>query len=105
MLAQKAVCNKCHTKFYYPGYPAYFACPKCKSTDVDLMYKKQICECCNGTGEVTEVIIKKFSYKYNDRHLKKDSFDKLLTNAVKEDTLFVNYKPIEKDTKQLVYSQ
>ena len=46
-----------------------------------------------------------FSYKYNERHLKKDSFDKLLENAVKEDTLFINYKPIKKDTKSLVYSQ
>jgi len=29
----------------------------------------------------------------------------LLENAVKEDTLFVNYKPIKKDTKALVYSK
>lgn len=46
-----------------------------------------------------------FSYKYNNRNLKSNSFEKLLENAVKEDTLFVNYKPIKKDTKSLVYSK
>jgi transposase-like protein len=46
-----------------------------------------------------------FSYKYNNRHLKSNSFEKLLENAVMEDTLFVNYKPIKKDTKSLVYSK
>jgi transposase-like protein len=46
-----------------------------------------------------------FSYKFNNRHLKSNSFEKLLENAVKEDTLFVNYKPIKKDTKSLVYSK
>jgi transposase-like protein len=46
-----------------------------------------------------------FSYKFNNRHLKSNSFEKLLENAVKEDTLFVNYKPIKKDTKALVYSK
>lgn len=46
-----------------------------------------------------------FSYKYNNRHLKANSFEKLLENTVKEDTLFLNYKPIKKDTKELVYSK
>jgi len=46
-----------------------------------------------------------FSYKFNNRHLKADSFEKLLENSVKEDTLFLNYKPIKKDTKALVYSK
>lgn len=46
-----------------------------------------------------------YSYKYNNRHLRTKGFEKLVENAVKMDTLFLNYKPIKKDTKRLVYSQ
>jgi len=45
-----------------------------------------------------------YSYKFNDRHLKESAFYKLLENTVSEDKLFNNYKPIKKDTKELVYS-
>lgn len=34
-----------------------------------------------------------FSYKYNNRHLQKDSFIKLLENTVKEENCLLNYKP------------
>jgi transposase-like protein len=34
-----------------------------------------------------------FSYKYNNRHLQKDSFIKLLENTVKEESCLLNYKP------------
>lgn len=46
-----------------------------------------------------------YSYKYNNRHLRKSSFQQLLMNSVKEDNLMLNYKPINKNTKTLVYSQ
>lgn len=34
-----------------------------------------------------------FSYKYNNRHLQKDAFIKLLENAVKDENCLLNYKP------------
>ncbi len=34
-----------------------------------------------------------FSYKYNDGHLQKDAFIKLLENAVKDESCLLNYKP------------
>ncbi|MCC7331047.1 MAG: IS1595 family transposase [Flavobacteriales bacterium] len=34
-----------------------------------------------------------FSYKYNNRHLQKDAFTKLLENAVKDENCLLNYKP------------
>lgn len=43
-----------------------------------------------------------FSYKYNDRHLQKDSFLKLLENTVKSDKCMINYKP-KGDTKVIAY--
>jgi len=43
-----------------------------------------------------------FSYKYNQRHVQKDAFEKILENAVKDDKCFVNYKP-KGDTKDIVY--
>ncbi|NUY81026.1 IS1595 family transposase [Flavobacterium sp. MAH-1] len=45
-----------------------------------------------------------FTYKYNNRHLQKDSFLKLLENAVVMEPKFVNYKPIG-NPKQIVYNQ
>ena len=44
-----------------------------------------------------------FSYKYNNRHLQKNSFLKLLENSVTEEKHFNNYKPIG-DTKDIVYN-
>lgn len=43
-----------------------------------------------------------FSYKYNQRHIQKESFDKLLENAVKVDKEMVNYKPI-RNPRKIVY--
>jgi transposase-like protein len=34
-----------------------------------------------------------FSYKYNNRHLQKNAFDKILANAVKDESCLINYKP------------
>lgn len=34
-----------------------------------------------------------FSYKFNNRHLQKNAFDVMLTNAVKEESCLLNYKP------------
>lgn len=34
-----------------------------------------------------------FSYKYNNRHLEKNSFDKLIENAIKDESCLLNYKP------------
>jgi len=34
-----------------------------------------------------------FSYKFNNRHLQKDSFLKLLENTIKEENCLLNYKP------------
>lgn len=42
-----------------------------------------------------------FSYKYNNRHLQKNSFEKLLENTVKDEKCMLNYKPIC-ETKQIV---
>ena len=43
-----------------------------------------------------------FSYKYNQRHLQKDAFEKLLENAVKDEKCMLNYKP-KGDVKKIVY--
>jgi transposase-like protein len=43
-----------------------------------------------------------FSYKYNQRHLQKDAFEKIIINAVKDEKCFENYKP-KCDVKQIVY--
>lgn len=43
-----------------------------------------------------------FSYKYNNRHLQKNAFDKMLANAVKEESCLINYKP-KASPKQIVY--
>ncbi len=43
-----------------------------------------------------------FSYKYNNRHLQKDSFLKLLENTVNSDKCMINYKP-KGDTKVIAY--
>ena len=43
-----------------------------------------------------------FSYKYNQRHLQKNAFEKLLENAVKDEKCLVNYKP-KGDSKEIVY--
>lgn len=43
-----------------------------------------------------------FSYKYNKRHLQKDSFFELLRNSVNENSCMLNYKP-RGDTKQIAY--
>ena len=43
-----------------------------------------------------------FSYKYNNRHLQKNAFDKLIANAVKDESCFINYKP-KGEPKQIVY--
>lgn len=45
-----------------------------------------------------------FSYKYNKRHLQKDSFSELLKNTVNESSCMVNYKP-KGDTKQIAYGR
>ena len=45
-----------------------------------------------------------FSYKYNNRHLQKDSFYKLLENTVKDESCMINYKP-KGDTKEIAYGQ
>jgi transposase-like protein len=45
-----------------------------------------------------------FSYKYNKRHLQKDSFSELLKNTVNEDSCMLNYKP-RGDTKQIAYGR
>jgi len=45
-----------------------------------------------------------FSYKYNNRHLQKDSFDKLIGNIVKNDNCMLNYKPVC-DTKEIAYGK
>jgi transposase-like protein len=45
-----------------------------------------------------------FSYKYNNRHLQKDSFIQLLKNAVVMEPKFVNYKPIG-NPRDIVYNQ
>lgn len=34
-----------------------------------------------------------FSYKYNNRHLQKNAFDKMVENAVKDESCLLNYKP------------
>ena len=43
-----------------------------------------------------------FSYKYNNRHLQKNAFDKMLANAVKEESCLINYKP-KASPKEIVY--
>jgi transposase-like protein len=45
-----------------------------------------------------------FSYKYNKRHLQKDSFFELLKNSVNEESCMINYKP-RGDTKQIAYGR
>lgn len=45
-----------------------------------------------------------FSYKYNNRHLQKDSFYKLLENTVKDESCMINYKP-KGDTKEIAYGR
>lgn len=45
-----------------------------------------------------------FSYKYNKRHLQKDSFFELLNNSVNEEKCMLNYKP-KGDTKQIAYGR
>lgn len=45
-----------------------------------------------------------FSYKYNKRHLQKDSFSELLKNTVNENNCMINYKP-KGDTKQIAYGR
>ena len=45
-----------------------------------------------------------FSYKYNKRHLQKDSFFELLNNSVNADKCMINYKP-KGDTKQIAYGR
>lgn len=45
-----------------------------------------------------------FSYKYNNRHLQKDSFLKLLENTVIAEKCMVNYKP-KGDTKKIAYGK
>lgn len=45
-----------------------------------------------------------FSYKYNNRNVQKNAFDKLLANAVKEENCLINYKP-KGDVKQIVYGR
>jgi transposase-like protein len=45
-----------------------------------------------------------FSYKYNKRHLQKDSFFELLNNTVNENSCMLNYKP-RGDTKQIAYGR
>ena len=45
--------------------------------------------------------LSEFSYKYNNRHLQKDAFIKLLENTVKEENCLLNYKPKENPRKLL----
>ena len=45
-----------------------------------------------------------FSYKYNNRHLQKNSFEKLLVNTLNDEKCMLNYKPIG-DTKQIAYGK
>jgi hypothetical protein len=45
-----------------------------------------------------------FSYKFNNRNLQKDSFEKILSNAVKDEKCMLNYKPVC-DTKQIAYGK
>jgi transposase-like protein len=45
-----------------------------------------------------------FSYKYNKRHLQKDSFTELLRNTVSESSCMINYKP-KRNSKQIFYSR
>jgi len=45
-----------------------------------------------------------FSYKYNNRHLQKNSFEKLLVNTLDDEKCMLNYKPIG-DTKQIAYGK
>ncbi len=45
-----------------------------------------------------------FSYKYNKRHLQKDSFVELLRNTVNADKCMINYKP-KRNAKQIFYSR
>lgn len=45
-----------------------------------------------------------FSYKYNNRHLQKNSFEELLKNTLKDEKCMLNYKPI-RDTKQIAYGK
>ncbi len=45
-----------------------------------------------------------FSYKFNNRNVQKNAFDKLLANAVKEENCLINYKP-KGDVKQIVYGR
>ncbi len=40
-----------------------------------------------------------FSYKYNNRHLQKEAFHKLLENAVKDESCLINYKPKQEPKK------
>lgn len=46
-----------------------------------------------------------YSYKYNHRNLQSDAFEHLLKNAVQDEKLLLNYKPIKADTKKLVYGR
>jgi transposase-like protein len=34
-----------------------------------------------------------FSYKFNNRHLQKNAFDKIIDNALKDESCLINYKP------------
>lgn len=43
-----------------------------------------------------------FSYKYNNRHLQKNAFHKMLENAVSDEKMMLNYKPI-KNPKEIAY--
>lgn len=45
-----------------------------------------------------------FSYKYNNRHLQKDAFNKMLENAVKEENCLLNYKP-KRNAKKIFYGK
>lgn len=45
-----------------------------------------------------------FSYKFNNRHLQKNSFLKLLEKTVKDENCMINYKP-KCDTKQIAYGK
>lgn len=37
--------------------------------------------------------LSEFSYKYNNRHLQKNAFDKIIENALKDENCLLNYKP------------
>jgi len=41
-----------------------------------------------------------FSYKFNNRHLQENSFEKLLINTVNDEKCMLNYKPV-RDTKEI----